>query len=374
MEWRQPAPRVTDCSLCASLAPERGGDACPDLIPRQGNAFQPGRLEAMTTAMDPTSGARTSMRRKTTTSFSRRPAACSIRSREYDACGVGFIADLKGRKSHQHRQGRALHPGEPRAPRRGRRRPHRRRRRRHPDPDPARVPERGVRQARHQAAQARPLRRRPHLHAAGRAAARALRARLDAHHPRGGPGVPGLALGAGRQHLPVRHGEGDRAGAPADLHRPAEVDARPGRVRAQALPDPQGRLQRHLRRLQGPRHRPLHGVAVEPHAGLQGHVPVLSGEGLLRGPVRPSGWPRRWRWCTSASPPTPSRRGSWRIPIAWSPTTARSTRCAATSTGWRRGRRRSPRRCTATTSPSCGRSPTRASPTRPASTTRSSSW
>ena len=45
---------------------------------------------------------------------------------------------------------------------------------------------------------------------------------------------------------------------------------------------------------------------------------------------------RRWRWCTSASRPTPSRRGSWRIPTAWSPTTARSTRCAATSTGWRR--------------------------------------
>ena len=33
---------------------------------------------------------------------------------------------------------------------------------------------------------------------------------------------------------------------------------------------------------------------------------------------------------TSASPPTPSRPGSSRTPIAWSPTTARSTRCAAT--------------------------------------------
>ena len=60
----------------------------------------------------------------------------------------------------------------------------------------------------HQAAEARPLCRRPHLHAAGRAAARALRARVDAHHPRGGPGVPGLALGAGRQQLPVRDGQG----------------------------------------------------------------------------------------------------------------------------------------------------------------------
>ena len=46
---------------------------------------------------------------------------------------------------------------------------------------------------------------------------------------------------------------------------------------------------------------------------------------------------RRWRSCTSASRPTPSRPGSSRTPIASSPTTARSTRCAATSTGWRRG-------------------------------------
>ena len=127
-----------------------------------------------------------------------------------------------------------------------------------------------------------------------------------------------------------------------------EGDEGPGRVRAPALSHPQGRLQRHLRRLQGPRHRPLHGVAVEPHAGLQGHVPVLPGEGLLQRTCPTRASPRRWRSCTSASPPTPSRRGSWRTPTAWSPTTARSTRCAATSTGWRRGRRRCPRRCSAT--------------------------
>ena len=79
------------------------------------------------------------------------------------------------------------------------------------------------------------------------------------------------------------------------------------------------------------------------------------------------------RSSTSASRPTPSRRGSWRIPTAWSPTMARSTRCAATSTGWRRARPRSIPSCSATTSRSCGRSPTRASRTPPASTTRSSS-
>jgi glutamate synthase (NADPH/NADH) large chain len=48
--------------------------------------------------------------------------------------------------------------------------------------------------------------------------------------------------------------------------------------------------------------------------------------------------PRRWRWCTSASRPTPSRPGSLPTPTGWSRTMARSTRCAATSTGWRRAR------------------------------------
>ena len=280
----------------------------------------------------------------------------------------------EGPQVASHRQGRALHPREPRASRRGGRRPDRRRRRGHPDPDPARVPRRGMRQARHQAAEARPLCRRPYLHAAGRAAARALRARVDAPHPRGGPGVPRLALGAGRQHLAVRHGEGDRAGASADLHRPAEGDQEPGRVRAPALPDPQGRLQRALRRLQGRRHRPLHRVAVEPHARLQGHVPVLPGEGLLQGPVRPAagvgdgaGAPALLHQHlpvveagASLSHGRPQRRDQH---------AARQRQLDGGAAGVRvlAAVRRA-------TSPSCGRSPTRASPTRPASTTRSSSW
>ena len=42
---------------------------------------------------------------------------------------------------------------------------------------------------------------------------------------------------------------------------------------------------------------------------------------------------RRWPWSTRASAPTPSPPGPARIRTATSPTTARSTRCAATSTG-----------------------------------------
>ena len=47
----------------------------------------------------------------------------------------------------------------------------------------------------------------------------------------------------------------------------------------------------------------------------------------------------RWRWCTPASPPTRSRRGRSRTPTATSRTTARSTPCAATATGWPPARR-----------------------------------
>ncbi len=66
-------------------------------------------------------------------------------------------------------------------------------------------------------------------------------------------------------------------------------------------------------------------------------------------------------------------RGSWRTRIAWLPITAKSTRCVATSTGWRPDRLPSRRRSSARTFPSSGRFPMKASRTRPASTTRSSS-
>ena len=72
----------------------------------------------------------------------------------------------------------------------------------------------------------------------------------------------------------------------------------------------------------------------------------------------------RLRWSISASPPTLSRAGTARIRIASWRTTAKSTRCAATSTGCMRARSCSPRRCSATTSRSCCRSsrPTAATP------------
>jgi glutamate synthase (NADPH/NADH) large chain len=44
-------------------------------------------------------------------------------------------------------------------------------------------------------------------------------------------------------------------------------------------------------------------------------------------------WSRPWRWCTSASRPTPSPSGRWPTPTGWWRTTARSTPSRATSTG-----------------------------------------
>jgi glutamate synthase (NADPH/NADH) large chain len=54
-------------------------------------------------------------------------------------------------------------------------------------------------------------------------------------------------------------------------------------------------------------------------------------------------WPtrvpcRHWPWCTSASRPTPSPSGRWPTPTGWWRTTARSTPSRATSTGCVRAR------------------------------------
>jgi hypothetical protein len=74
----------------------------------------------------------------------------------------------------------------------------------------------------------------------------------------------------------------------------------------------------------------------------------------------------------SASRPTPSPPGSGRTPTAFSPTTAKSTRCAATSTGCSRARRCSVPIASRTCA-SSSRSSIPPAATRRCSTTRSSS-
>ena len=68
---------------------------------------------------------------------------------EHDACGVGFIAHMKGVKSHQIIQRRPRHAREPDASRRGRRRSADGRRRRRAGADPRPLLPRGAGQAGH---------------------------------------------------------------------------------------------------------------------------------------------------------------------------------------------------------------------------------
>jgi hypothetical protein len=117
----------------------------------------------------------------------------------------------------------------------------------------------------------------------------------------------------------------------------------------------------------------LPGVAVVPHAGLQGHVPRRpSSAPIIRTCTIPLS-NRRWRWCISASRPTPSRPGAGAsLPHGRHNGEINTLRG---NVNWMAARQASvARSCSATTSPSSGRSPTKASRTPPASTTRSNSW
>ena len=90
------------------------------------------------------------------------------------------------------------------------------------------------------------------------------------------------------------------------------------------------------------------------------------------GPSTPTcptnGWRAPWRWCTPGSPPTRSRRGRWRTPTGTWPTTARSTPSKATATGCAPARPCWPATSSATTWPRRSRSAPPAPATPPAST------
>ena len=91
----------------------------------------------MTTAMDPTSGAEPWEAEQDSNELFPKAGGLFDPRREHDACGVGFIADLKGGKSHRIVKDALYilenleHRGAVGAD------PHRRRRRRHPHPDSA---------------------------------------------------------------------------------------------------------------------------------------------------------------------------------------------------------------------------------------------
>ena len=253
---------------------------------------------------------------------------------EKDACGVGFIADMKNRKTPRHRRAGPRDPAQPRPSRRRRRRPQDGRRLRHAGADPAPLLRRGVRQARHRPARARPLRRRPPLHAARSRAAAALSRTIVEKVDRGrrpasssaGATCRWTTATSARASKPTGAGCTGRSSSA----RPKGIADR-GRLRAPAVHPAQGDLQHHLRH-EGPAHEAgYYPVSLScAHDRLQGHGAGRTSSATTTRTCRTRASRARSRSCTSASPPTPSRPGSSRIPTGWSRITARSTRCAAT--------------------------------------------
>ncbi len=124
---------------------------------------------------------------------------------------------------------------------------------------------------------------------------------------------------------------------PAVLRRPAPRGAQ--RLRAQAVRHPQAGRERRIRERALDPDGQFHvaSFSSETHH-LQGPAPAPAAPSLLRGPAATPTSSARWRWCTRASPPTPSPPGSWRSRSATSRTTARSTRVRG-NRNWMNARR-----------------------------------
>ena len=202
---------------------------------------------------------------------------------EHDACGVGFVAHIKGTRSHAIiRQGlqilhRLTHRGAVGAdPRAG---------------DGAgiliQIPDAFLRgSGGHRAAGRRRLRGRAWCSCRG-PTRREAPGRGDRRDHRGGRAArAGLARRPGRQPRARRVGEAERALRPPDLRRPRSRLRRPGRVRAQAVRHPQAR--REPCPLLGPRVPGLllHPVAVLAHPRLQGDAARRPGRRVLPRPPR----------------------------------------------------------------------------------------
>ena len=308
------------------------------------------------------------------TAGGRRPRVFTIPALEKDSCGVGFIANIKGKKSHQivsdaisilcNLEHRGAVGADPRAG------------------DGAgilvQIPHaffaRKASRARLRAAAARRLRGRRAVHAEGNGLAQS----HQEHHRRPDQGrgadAARLARRADRQFLARRNRQADRACHTCRCSSAAARTSRPRRSSSAGSTSCASRFRRRSisaataaspaitrRRC---RAAPSSTRACSSPTSSATTIPTCTS------PISRA----RWRWCISASRPTPSRPGRWRTPTGWSRITARSTRCAATSTGWRRGRPRCIRSFTARTSAGCGRSPMKARATPPASTTASNSW
>ena len=243
---------------------------------------------------------------------------------EHDACGVGFVAHIRGEKSrgivedalellnrlsHRAAAGRDPETGDGagillqlphrffkrEAPKLGFELPHRRRY--------------GVAQV--------------FLPPDAEARA-ACEAHLRGGGRRGGPAGARLARRAGgRRRSWGRWRAQVAAGHPAALHRPPPRGAQ--RLRAQALPHPQAGGEPHPRRAAGSRRAASTWPASRPRRSSTRACCCPEQLPRFYADLRTRSSSARWRWCTRASPPTPSPPGSWRSRSASSRTTARST-------------------------------------------------
>ena len=281
-----------------------------------------------------------------------RPTGLYRSSDEHDACGVGFVAHIKGVRSHaivrdaldllinlEHRGAAGS------------------------DPDTGdgagilvQMPDRFLRQAVTFALPPpgaygaglvflptdEPLRARP---------ARAGRA----HRRRGGPDRARLATGADQ---PVGHRQERRCRRPgvrAAVHRPRRRSRWRGRRHAIRAPlfVIRKRIEHAVDQMPLPdeHRRSFYIVSLSARTLIyKGMLTASQLGGMFPDLLDDPRSSRHWRSCTSASRPTRFRRGRWRTPTGSWRTTARSTRCAATSTGCARARGCCSRTCSATTS------------------------
>ena len=284
---------------------------------------------------------------------------------------------MKNRKSHDIVAMGLADPAQPRPSRRRRRRPACRRRLRHAGADPARL----LRRRKPSGSASRC--RSPANTASASCSCRAIR-RAGAIVEeivaevvrRRGPGAARLARRADRSVAARRERPAERAGLPAGVHRP-----RPEGIADQTLFERRLFILRkvisgvvyELARPAG--QRLLSGVDVVAHGRLQGPAARDPARRLLPGPAatravhvgaraRAPALLDQHLPVLVAGPSLPDGRAQRRDQHA-----ARQRELDGGAPGLRRVAS-----CSARTSPSCGRSPTRASPTPPASTTRSNSW
>ncbi len=194
----------------------------------------------------------------------------------------------------------------------------------------------------------------------------AARERIESDRRRRGAGGARLARGPGRpgRRRDRRHRAGLYAVHGAVVRRRTGLDGRVRRHRPRPAGLPAAQARRGRRR--GP--AGVLRVAVESHHHLQGHAHDDAAAAVLPGSARRTLYAAPSRSCTAGSPPTPSRRGRWRTRSGSSPTTARSTPCAATATGCTPARRCWPAPTSAATCPGSRRSARRRRRTRRPST------